>query len=111
MLDKTLPRRTVLKGALAGLASIPVVLAMPRAGAAEVLPKLDLADPQAKALGYVLDTNKVDAKANPMHKPEQKCSNCVQYKGAPADVAGPCALFPGKSVQANGWCKVYAKKP
>ena len=111
MLDQKFPRRTVLKGALAGLASIPVIGIMTRADAAAGLPKLDPAEPAAKALGYITDTNKVDAKANPTHKAEQKCSNCVQYKGAATDATGPCLLFPGKSVEANGWCKVYAKTP
>ncbi len=110
MQDNKLPRRTVLKGALAGLAAIPVVAAWTRADAAAALPNLDPADEQAKSFGYVLDTSKVDAKANPTHKPEQKCSNCLQFKGAAADASGPCVLFPGKSVEANGWCKVWAKK-
>jgi hypothetical protein len=113
MMDKKLPRRDLLKGALAGLASIAVVTevaaqAKPAAGAA---PKLDPNDPQAKALGYVLDTTKVDAKANPMHKPEQHCGNCVQFQGKVTDATAPCAIFAGKAVVNTGWCKVWAKKP
>jgi hypothetical protein len=105
MFDQKIARRTLLKGALASLAAIPVVVAT-RADAAA----LDPNDPSAKALGYVADTTKVDAKANPMHKPEQKCSNCMQFKGAAGSAAGPCGIFPGKEVSANGWCKAYAKK-
>ena len=110
MQDKKLPRRTVLKAALAGLAAIPVVAAWTRADAAAPLPKLEPADALAKSLGYVPDSTKVDAKANPTYKPDQKCSNCLQYKGAAGDGSGPCVLFPLKSVEANGWCKVWAKK-
>jgi hypothetical protein len=109
MFDQKLPRRALLKGALASLAAIPVVAAVTRAEAAA--PALDGNDPQAKALGYVADTTKVDAKANPTHKPEQKCANCVQFQGKAADAQAPCTIFAGKLVSGNGWCKVYAKKP
>jgi hypothetical protein len=110
MFDQKLPRRTVLKGALAGLAAIPVIAAVTRADAAAPA-KLDPNDAQAKALGYATDTAKVDAKTNPTHKPEQKCSNCVQYQGKATDAAAPCTIFAGKLVEGPGWCKVWAKKP
>lgn len=109
MLDQKLPRRALLKGALAGLAAIPVVAAFSRAEAAA--PTLDANDPQAKALGYAADTAQVDAKSNPTHKAEQKCANCLQYQGKATDAQAPCAIFAGKLVSGNGWCKVYAKKP
>ena len=111
MFDHKMPRRTVLKGALAALAAIPVVSLVARTAMAAPAVKLDVSDPQAKALGYILDTAKVDAKANPTHKPEQKCSNCVQWQGKPTDAEAPCAIFAGKLVAGPGWCKVYAKKP
>jgi hypothetical protein len=111
MFDQKMPRRAVLKGALAGLAAIPVVSVFTRTAVAAPAAKLDVNDPQAKALGYVLDTTKVDAKANPTHKPEQKCSNCVQWQGKPTDAEAGCAIFAGKLVAGPGWCKVYAKKP
>jgi hypothetical protein len=109
MMDKKFPRRALLKGALAGLAAIPIVAIATRAEAAAA--KVDPNDAQAKSLGYIVDTTKVDAKANPMHKPEQKCSSCVQYQGKATDAAAPCTIFAGKLVEGNGWCKVWAKKP
>ncbi|HXQ20074.1 MAG TPA: high-potential iron-sulfur protein [Candidatus Acidoferrales bacterium] len=110
MFEQKLPRRAILKGALAGLAAIPVVGVMARADAAAAAVTLDPNDPQAKALGYVTDTTKVDAKGNPTHKPDQKCANCVQYQGKTTDPAAPCTIFAGKQVAAAGWCKVWAKK-
>jgi hypothetical protein len=110
MFDQKLPRRAILKGALAGLAAIPVVGVATRASAAPAA-KLDVGDPQAKALGYILDTTKVDDKANPMHKPDQKCSNCLQYQGKATDASAPCTIFQNKIVEGPGWCKVWAKKP
>ncbi len=109
MMEKNIARRTLLKGALASLAAIPVVAAVGRADAAAA--KVDPNDPQAKSLGYVADTSKVDAKANPTHKPEQKCSGCVQFQGKAGDASAPCTIFAGKLVEGNGWCKVWAKKP
>lgn len=115
MSEKKLPRRDLLKGALAGLAAIPVVAAVDRAAAAAAAAApakaLDVNNPQAKALGYTLDTSKVDAKTNPMHKPEQHCGNCVQFQGKPTDATAPCTIFQGQAVVNGGWCKVWAKKP
>ena len=110
MFDQKMPRRTVLKGALAGLAAIPVVGLATRAQAAPAT--LDPnTNAQAKSLGYVLDTTKVDDKTNPMHKPDQKCSNCAQYQGKATDATAPCTIFAGQLVAGPGWCKVWVKKP
>lgn len=75
------------------------------------LPLLDPKDPSAVTLGYVDDVSKVDAAANPTYAPGQKCANCQQFQGDPASPRGGCLLFPGKSVSAAGWCKVWRKKP
>jgi hypothetical protein len=106
MSDPLLPRRTLLKSALAALAAIPVVTAVGTAEAAP-MPKVDINDPIAKSLGYAPDTSKVDDKVRATHKADQKCSNCVQFQAANSG----CNLFPGKSVEANGWCTAWSKKP
>ena len=113
MSDDRIPRRTVLKSALLGLAAIPAgaMFGVAEAGAPPALVPLTVNDATAKALGYVLDTTKVDAKMNPTHKVQQKCSTCVQYVGKAGEAQAGCNLFPGKSVVANGWCKVWALKP
>ncbi len=107
MNEKQYPRRAVLKGALSGLAAIPVIALVGRADAAAA--KLDPTDAQAKSLGYIPDVSKVDA-SNTLYKAGSKCSNCVQYQGKPTDAEGACNIFAGKLVAANGWCKVYGKK-
>lgn len=74
--------------------------------------KLDEADPVAVALGYKLDTTKVDQTKYPQHKPEQHCSVCALVTpGAPAGDFLPCTAFQGKLVAANGWCMAFVKKP
>jgi len=104
-------RRTIVKSAIAVGAFIPALGFIESAAAATALPALSPADPTAKALGYVDDASTVDAKANPTHKPEQKCSSCAQYQGKAGDARGGCNIFAGKSVSGGGWCKVWAKKP
>jgi hypothetical protein len=109
MSNDKISRRSLLKGALAGIAAVPAASLVARdANAAAAA--LTEADPQAKSLGYHLDATKVDAKANPTYKPGQHCANCIQFTGkAPAD--GPCNIFPGKTVKAGGWCRVWVLKP
>ncbi len=109
-MSKSLPRRTVLKAALMGSAALPLMAKLTEAEAA-AQPLVDVNDAVAKSLGYITDTTKVDAKANPTHKITQKCANCLQFQGKPADKQGACSLFPGKDVLGNGWCKVWAQKP
>ena len=65
-------------------------------------------DANAKALGYALDTSKVDAKKWPRHTKVQECVNCTLYKGDAK--VGECPLFAGKKVAAKAWCNAYVKK-
>jgi hypothetical protein len=111
MSEQKFPRRTLLKGALLGVAAVPVSTLLSRTADAAA-GKVDPNEPQAKSLGYVDDAAKVDAKANPNYKPGQMCANCLQaptYKPGMAEV--PCNIFAGRPVSAKGWCKVYVKKP
>ena len=109
MSETKFPRRTVLKGALLGVVAIPAAALVGRAEAAAA--HVDPSEPQAKSLGYVEDATKVDAKANPNYKAGQHCANCLQGQGKPGDAYIPCNIFPGKLVNANGWCKVWVKRP
>ena len=109
-MSESMTRREALAAALATAAG---TLAASGAARAADAPKPHLAanDPTAVALGYVEDGSKVDAAKNPTYKPEQRCNNCLQLTGNPPDAWRACNLFPGKLVNANGWCKVYIKKP
>lgn len=109
MQDK-ISRRTLVKGGLIAGSIIPVfALTSFRARAAGLAP-LDPSDPTAKSLGFVVDSTKVDASANPTHKPTQKCANCAQFQGKAGDAVGGCNVFAGHSVPQGGWCKVWAQK-
>jgi hypothetical protein len=111
MSDRKIQRRDLLKGALIGVATVPVSALLNRANAAAT-GKVDPNEPQAKSLGYVTDATTVDAKANPNYKPGQHCANCLQVPaGKDTGPEIPCNIFAGRLVDANGWCKVYVKRP
>ena len=99
-------RRTILK--LTGTAALGV-LAHDRLIASESLKPLDTTNPAAKALAYVEDAADADPSR---YKPGSRCDNCTHYqpeKGT-AERAG-CALFPGFSVTAAGWCAGWVADP
>jgi hypothetical protein len=104
-------RRTFLLS-LVATAGTPALLANRALAQAPPPPvKLEETDPVAMALGFKLDTTKVDAKKYPQHTVEQKCSGCAVYQQKPGDTLGPCAAVGNKLVPAVGWCVAYAKKP
>ena len=111
MRDDNLSRRKFLKNMVVALPAGSVLLQAELR--AEDLPKLDEADPAAKALLYVHDVADVDT-SNPMaarFEPSQNCANCVQIQGEDGAEWRPCGIFPGKLVAANGWCSVWAPMP
>jgi hypothetical protein len=64
------------------------------------MPKVDLEDPTAKALEYVHNSPDGD----------HICLGCQLYTDAASAEWGPCAIFPGKLVNAKGWCKSWVKR-
>jgi hypothetical protein len=105
-------RRTFLKNMtqMAVVSAAAVSAGIPLVAKAADLPKVDLNDPQAKAMGYVDDSASVDKTKYPNHTVAQKCNNCQLFQGKPTDKLGGCALFAGKSVAGAGWCSAYTKK-
>ena len=82
---------------------------------AQSLPKLDERDPSAIALGFKHDVASIDSMAFPRRSLEtggetQFCNNCALYT-VDDEEWGVCALFPGKSVAAKGWCNAWSPKP
>ncbi len=110
-MQNKISRRAMVKGGLIAGALIPTFGLLAQKAGAAGLPPLDAADPTAKALGFVTDSTKVDAAANPTHKPNQKCGTCAQFQGKAGDATGGCNIFAGHSVPVGGWCKVWAQKP
>jgi hypothetical protein len=70
------------------------------------LPHLTDADPTAKAMNYVEDAGSAK---NALYRAGSTCANCQFYNG-PDTGYGTCQLFPGKAVNAKGWCSSYTPK-
>lgn len=100
-------RRRLLKLAAFGLVAAPFASSLfPLPGRAADLPLVDENDPTAKALGYYCDAGKNPARTDAT----ALCDGCLFYTAQPGAKAGACALFPGKSVCAKGWCISWQKK-
>lgn len=110
-MQNKISRRALVKGGLAAGAFMPAFGFLAGSVSAAGLPPLDPSDPTAKSLGFVTDTTKVDAGANPTHKATQMCGTCAQFQGKTGDATGGCNIFAGHSVPSGGWCKVWAQKP
>jgi hypothetical protein len=96
-------RRALLRRLALGLTALPLAVLQSRRAQAADLPLLSESDPAAKALDYVEDATRAKGAQS-----GSLCSNCSVYGGADGAAAGPCTLFPGKWVKANGWCKSWS---
>jgi hypothetical protein len=75
---------------------------------AQDLPQVTEDDPMAAAMKYTHDASTVDAGSRAKPDPVQNCANCALIQGNEGDTWRPCQIFPGKAVNANGWCTVWA---
>ena len=74
----------------------------PAAARDDELKPLTGSEPAAQALHYVEDS----ANADPAYYEQgsgHQCASCRHYQGGDKPRGG-CALFPGHSVSAKGWC-------
>lgn len=103
-------RRRALKVMLGGAVSIPLASLVAHGTAvASELPKVEEADPLAASLKYKHDATqapRVDKAGTPAA--QQLCSNCQLAQGE-GEWLG-CSIFPGKAVNANGWCTAWIKR-
>jgi hypothetical protein len=95
---------------LSAVAAAGCLIQPGREAKAQDLPQITEDDPLGKAMKYVHDASTVDpaTRANPAA--DQNCANCALVQGADGDEWRPCQIFPGKAVNANGWCSVWAPK-
>jgi hypothetical protein len=71
---------------------------------------VDPKDPQAAALGYVVDATRADKARFPKYAAGQTCGSCALYQGAPNSASAPCAIYGGKSVPGKAWCNAWVKR-
>lgn len=104
-------RRDFLKAGSLAVASFALASRAGIAMAQASKPRLDENDAEAEKLGYKHDASKVDKKKFPNYKPGDMCANCQLFQGKPEkDAWATCPIFPGKQVNAKGWCSSYTKK-
>ena len=75
---------------------------------AQDMPKIEESDPVAQSLKYVHDASSVDPSTRANPAAEQDCANCALIQGDDGAEWRPCQIFPGKLVNAKGWCSVWA---
>lgn len=102
-------RRHFVVGAMAAVGMAAFAIVRPRSAHADDLPHLTSADSTAQTLGYVEDATKADKAKFPTYAAGDSCANCNFFQGG-STAWGPCQLFPGKAVNAKGWCSAHAKK-
>jgi len=102
-------RRRFLRDAVTIGAGLPIVglLGSIPIAIADDASHLSEDDPTAKALKYVHDASASEVRSDTT----AFCDNCLHYPGAAESEWGDCALFPGKLVNAKGWCSAWVKKP
>jgi High potential iron-sulfur protein len=101
--ERSFSRRDLVKALALGGASSTVLYGR-LSLSAEPLPKLDVNDPAAVAVGYVENAARVDTKKFPGYVQGSTCDNCLLLQGKPGNSFRPCSLFQGKLVSVGGWC-------
>lgn len=100
-----LRRRRFMGLAVAGVLAAPLAARFGiRASRAEDKPRLDPESERAMELSYTHDASSVDSDAR---EPDARCANCTQFKGDADAQWGPCNIFPGHVVNADGWCSSW----
>ena len=95
---------------LSAVAAAGALIHPGREAVAADLPHLTEDDAMAKSMKYTHDASSVDPSSRTNPAADQKCSNCALVQGNDGDAWRPCQIFPGKAVNANGWCSVWAPK-
>jgi hypothetical protein len=103
-------RRNILFTAVAAIMAMPFFKHLIARPARAELQHLSEDDPAAKALHYKQDATKAERtdKAG-VPAQEQFCHNCTFIQSDSGDWR-PCQIFPGKAVNANGWCLSWMKQ-
>ena len=109
-IETKLTRRNVLKAATL---LTPAALAISGCATMQREPKPTVRsdDPVARAVLFYPNSNNVPAN-HPLaatHQPSQTCATCVHVRGKAGDNPRKCPTFPGRLINAEGWCSLWAK--
>ncbi len=64
----------------------------------------------AQGMKYTHDASTVDPSSRANSAEVQTCANCALAQGEDHGGWVECQIFPGKLVNAKGWCSVWAPK-
>lgn len=103
-------RRQILKASLMAGVAAPIAGNVQFAKAQDGLVKLEMDDPLAQTLAYHHNTENVDTSKYPTKQEGAYCGNCNLIQGEEGEEWRPCAIFPGKLINVNGWCNAWVKK-
>jgi hypothetical protein len=109
-IEKKLTRRMLIQAAAV---ITPVALTGRAASAQNSDIVLRADDPVARALAYFPNSKNVPDD-NPLaasHEPSQTCATCIHVREETGDGTRRCPMFPGRLVNAEGWCSLWAKGP
>jgi len=95
---------------LSAVAAAGALVQPGRSAQAEDMPKLSEDDPMATGMKYTHDASTVDPASRANSAEVQNCANCALAQGEDQGGWLQCQIFPGKLVNANGWCSVWAPK-
>lgn len=103
-----IPRRQFIQ--LGAVAAAGCFIRPGQQAIAQDLEKITESDPMAQSLKYTMDASSVDPASRPNPAADQHCGNCALLQGEEGEDWRPCQIFPGKLVNVNGWCSVWAPK-
>lgn len=95
---------------LSAVAAAGCMLRPGQEAVAQDMPKLGESEAMSQAMKYVHDASSVDVSTRANPAPDQNCANCALIQGVDGEAWRPCQIFPGKLVNSDGWCSVWAPK-
>jgi hypothetical protein len=106
-LNNNVSRRRFLQFGAYGLMAVPLAGLGWTTAAQASMEQLDPESDTAQALAYTHDAESTE---HDQHQEGNHCLNCMLYSDPSAQEWGPCAVFPGKQVSANGWCTAWVAR-
>ncbi|MFP4244594.1 MAG: high-potential iron-sulfur protein [Ectothiorhodospira sp.] len=106
MKKQDISRRSFMKFGTAGMVAVPLA-GLGWTTTAAAAEQLEESSAEAKALNYVHDATTSE---HDSYEEGQECINCLLYTDPSQEEWGGCAVFPGKEVNAKGWCTAYVAR-
>ena len=99
-------RRRFLQFATAGVAAAPFCTVR----LTHAQERVEEDEELAQQVGYKHDASDVDPNEWPDYEEGELCANCQLYHGEQGAEWGPCDIFNGRLVSANGWCVTWLER-